>query len=79
MHQNHKEMLLETLHQFVDLFTETDTELGKTHLVELKLDTGNQPRIRQRPYRTPLAQRGRVERHLLSLYSFQRSSYLVCI
>ncbi len=46
------------------LFAEDDTELGYTNLVEMTIDTGDHPPIRQRPYRTPFLQRPAVEKHL---------------
>lgn len=37
-----------------DLFASKDSDLGHTDTVKMKIDTGNNPPIRLRPYRTPL-------------------------
>ena len=40
-----------------DLFAETDKDLGRTKAVSMKIDTGDNPPIRLRPYRTAINQR----------------------
>ena len=47
-----------------DLFAKSDLELGKTHLVEVSLDTGDSPPIKQRPYRLPFTQWPMLDKHL---------------
>ena len=40
-----------------DLFAQSDTELGHTDTVRMKIDTGEHPPIKMKPYRTPLNKR----------------------
>ena len=47
-----------------DLFAKSDLDLGKTHLVEVSLDTGDSPPIKQRPYRLPFTQWPMLDKHL---------------
>ena len=37
-----------------DLFSNKDSELGKTDTVKLQIDTGNSTPIKMKPYRTPI-------------------------
>ena len=60
-------MLGELLKKHESLFAEKDTELGQTNVVHMNIDTGSHPPIRQRPYRTPFAQRPLVEQHIASM------------
>ena len=39
-------------------------DLGRTNVVTLKLDTGDHPPIKQRPYKTPFSERPNVEKHI---------------
>ena len=52
------------LESYKSLFTEKDTDLGCTDLVEMTLDTGDHPPIRQRLYRTPYSRRLIIEKHI---------------
>ena len=52
---NHREMVEDLIKQNVDLFTEKNTDLGKTNTIMLSTDTGNHPPIKLRLYRTPFA------------------------
>ena len=45
-----------------DLFAQSDLDLGKTSTVTMRIDTGNHPPIRSRPYRTPLQKRVAVDK-----------------
>ena len=45
-----------------DLFAATDMQLGRTDAIAMKIDTGDHPPIRQKPYRTPLTQRAVVDK-----------------
>ena len=51
---NHRE-IVEGFVKKVDLFTENDTDLGKTNTIKMRIDTGNHPSIKLRPYRTPFS------------------------
>ena len=53
--------LTKLLQNNVDLFAESDLQLGRTKAMEMKLDTGEQQPIRMRPYRTALKQRNVVD------------------
>ena len=44
-----------------DLFAQTDAELGHTYTVRMKLDTGEHPPIKMKPYRTPLSKRAVID------------------
>ena len=46
----------------LDLFAEKDTELGKTHTVKMKIDTGDHKPIKLKPYRTPFTRRPIVDK-----------------
>ena len=52
---HHREMVEDLMKQNVDLFAEKDTDLGKTNIIMMSIDTGNHPPIKPRPYRTPFA------------------------
>ena len=52
---NHREIVEGLVKQNVDLFAEKDTDLGKTNIIKMSIDTGNHPPIKLRPYRTPFA------------------------
>ena len=46
------------------LFAATKTEVGATHLIQFKINTGDHPPIKQNPYKIPYAQRAVVEKHV---------------
>ena len=52
------------LKNYQDIFAEKDSQLGRTSVVKMTLDTGDTTPIRQRPYRTPFALRNVVDEHL---------------
>ena len=45
-----------------DIFAATDADLGHTDTVKMKIDTGDHPSIKLRPYRTPLNNRKIVDK-----------------
>ena len=47
-----------------DLFAQNDCELGHTDTVKMKIDTGDHPPIKKRPYRLPINKRPVVEKCL---------------
>ena len=49
------------LESYKSLFAEKDTDLGCTDLVEMTLDTGDHPPIRQRPYGKPYSRMPIIE------------------
>ena len=58
------ETLLKT---FSNIFAKSDTDLGQTHLTEIKLETGDAAPIKQRPYRLPYSQWPMLQKHLKDL------------
>ena len=56
--------LKETLKQFKDIFVDKGEPTGRTNIVTHKINTGMSYPIRQRPYRTPLSQKERVQKEI---------------
>ncbi len=56
-----KRRLWDFLQQNDDVFAQTDEDLTQTSTVEMKIDTGDCPPIKMRPYRTPLNKRKFVD------------------
>ena len=50
----HKQKIIELLKKNVDLFAQHDSDLCHTDTVKMKINTGDHPPIKLRPYRTPL-------------------------
>ena len=59
-----KEQLMDLLNRYKHVFANKDTQLGRTNVVKLKIDTGDSPPVRQRPYRMPLTLRPELEKQL---------------
>ena len=59
-----RQKLVELLDRNADLFAKNDCDLGQTHLVKAKIDTGDHPPIKQNPYRLPFSQRQLVQEHI---------------
>ncbi|MET0107142.1 MAG: retropepsin-like aspartic protease [Sedimenticola sp.] len=60
--QNHKETVLDFLRNHQDLFAAKDSDLGHTDTVKMKLNTGDHPPIKLRPYRTPIHNREIIDK-----------------
>ena len=60
----HFEKLLKTNS---DLFARSETDLGKTSLVKMKIETSCEGPIKQKPYKTPFSQRPLVEKQINDL------------
>lgn len=58
----YQKKLEELLELNKDLFAATDIDLGRTDAVKMKIDTGDHPPIRLKPYRTPLTQRPVIDK-----------------
>ena len=52
----------ELIFQNEDIFAATDADLGHTDTVKMKIDIGDYPPIKLRPYRTPLNNRKNVDK-----------------
>nr|XP_034331590.1 uncharacterized protein LOC117690875 [Crassostrea gigas] len=50
--------------RYSDLFSETDEDVGRTSVVQHKIDTGNQPSIKQPPRRLPFHMQKEVDEHV---------------
>ncbi len=60
--KEHCDTLKGLLDEFEDIFAKTDLELGKTDAVSMKIDTGDVPPIRLKPYRTALHNREIIDK-----------------
>ncbi|XP_041364210.1 uncharacterized protein LOC121379631 [Gigantopelta aegis] len=58
----HKTVIEQLVEENLDIFASSDLELGRTETVSMKIDTGDHPPIRLRPYRTPLNKRAVVDK-----------------
>ena len=59
--------IIELLSKNEDIFAISDADLGKTDLVQMKVDTGDNPPIKLRPYRVPLKMRKEVDQNIESM------------
>lgn len=50
--------------EYHDIFALKPEELGRTGLVQHRIDTGDHPPVRQRPYHVSNTQRGIIEEHM---------------
>ncbi|XP_052680304.1 uncharacterized protein LOC128161104 [Crassostrea angulata] len=50
--------------RYSDLFSETDEDVGRTSVVQHKIDTGNQPALKQPPRRLPFHMQKEVDKHV---------------
>ena len=59
-----RRLLRQLLEKYSEIFSVGDTDLGRTSVVQMKLDTGDHPPVKQKPYKTPFAEWPMVERQL---------------
>ena len=59
-----RNLLRQLLEKYSDIFSRGDTDLGRTRVVQMKLDTGDHPPVKQKPYKTPFSLRAMVEKQL---------------
>ena len=52
---NHREIVESLVKENINLFTEKYTDLGKSNMIKVSIDSGSHPPIKLRPYRTPFA------------------------
>ena len=53
--------------EFEDIFSKDSTDIGKTPLLTMNIDTGDSPPVCQRPYNVPLKHREWVQKVLETL------------
>ena len=53
--------------EFEDIFSKYSSDIGKTPLITMDIDTGNSPPVCQRPYNLPLKHREWVQKELETL------------
>ena len=53
--------------EFEDIFSKNSSDIGKTPLITMDIDTGNSPPVCQRPYNLPLKHREWVQKELETL------------
>lgn len=58
----HRQRIEKLISQHRDLFAVSDADLGHTNTIQMKIDTGDHPPIKMKPYRTPLNKRKIVDR-----------------
>ena len=59
-----KQALSELLTKYADILSQSTTSLGRTSLVQQKIDIGSISPIHQPPYRAPHSQRQEIENHV---------------
>ena len=60
--EEYKSVVTELIEKNSDLFAQTDHDLGHTDTVKMKIDTGDHPPIRKKPYRVPLNKRKTIDK-----------------
>lgn len=61
---SHRGQFKQVIEENLDIFAETDLELGRTNKVKMAIDTGDHPPIKQRPYKIAFSQRPQVDKAL---------------
>ena len=56
--------LASLLDEFTDVFSSGPSDLGRTGIVQHRIDTGDHPPIKQAPRRIPMHQQGTVRQHM---------------
>ena len=56
--------LASLLDEFTDIFSSGPADLGRTGIVQHRIDTGDHPPIKQAPRRVPMHQQGTVRQHV---------------
>ncbi len=65
--EEQKTQLRSLVSEYQDIFALSSDELGRTGLVRHRIETGDSPPIKQRPYRVSEAQRGIIEEHVADM------------
>ena len=67
MAEKYKEQFKQLCKEFEDVFSKDSTDIGKTPLITMDIDTGDSPPICQKPYNLPLKHRESVQKKLETL------------
>ena len=62
--EEHQETFKELCNEYKDIFSIDSSDIGKTPLIEMEIDTGDSPPITQRPYTLPLKHATWVQKEL---------------
>ena len=62
--EEHQNAFKELCKEFKDIFSVDSSDIGKTPLVEMEIDTGDSPPITQKPYTLPLKHAEWVQKEL---------------
>ena len=65
--KRYKEQFKQLCKEFEDVFSKDSTDIGKTPLITMGIDTGDSPPICQKPYNLPLKHREWVQKELETL------------
>ena len=63
----YREQFRQLCKEFEDIFSKDSTDIGKTSLTTMDIDTGDSPPVCQKPYNLPLKHRERVQKELETL------------
>ena len=62
-----RQRIIQLLQENSHMFAANDLELGTTHLMQFRIDTGDHPPFRQRPYRPAWTQKKVLDEHLQNM------------
>ena len=65
--KKYKEQFKQLCKEFGDIFSKDSTDIGKTPLITMDIDTGDSPPVCQKPYNLPLKHREWVQKELETL------------
>ena len=65
--KKYKEQFKQLCKEFEDIFSKDSTDIGKTPLITMDIDTGDSPPVCQKPYNLPLKYREWVQKELETL------------
>ncbi|CAC5366890.1 unnamed protein product [Mytilus coruscus] len=63
----YRSRVLQMLNCNRDIFAVKDTELGQTYTVKMRIDTGDHPPVKLKPYRTPLHKREIADKAIIDM------------
>ena len=63
----YREQFRQLCKEFEDIFSRDSTDIGKTSLITMDIDTGDSPPVCQKPYNLPLKHREWVQKELETL------------